>query len=70
MQVINEIDALKEENSRAWSNESMQADFAFVIAEKFIEALFKKGLISKVEREKISQLNKETFQPFYKEILE
>ena len=47
----------------------MQADFRFEIAEKLTASLFKKGLINEQEKEKISRLNREKFQPFYKELL-
>lgn len=69
MQISNDAHRLKDVKARAWTKESMQADFRFEIAEKLTASLFKKGLISEQEKEKISRLNREKFHPFYKELL-
>ena len=69
MQISNDAHGLKDVKARAWTKESMQADFRFEIAEKLTVSLFKKWLISEQEKEKISRLNREKFHPFYKELL-
>ena len=56
--------------ARTMTEEAMQQDFEYEMAQKFTQALFEKGLISEAEKAKISTLNREKFSPFYGDIME
>ena len=54
---------------RTMTLETMQKDFEYEMAQKFIKNLCEKGIISTDEMHRISVLNKENFSSFYSDIL-
>lgn len=56
--------------ARSFNNKTMQEDFEYVIASKLTKELLINGLISTNEAEEINKLNKKTFKPFYKELMD
>lgn len=69
MQVSKGVHMPMEDKTRIWTEDNMQADFAYEMAQYLTDSLFAHGMISKVEAEQIKQLNREKFHPFYKELL-
>ncbi len=47
----------------------IQRDFDYFMAQKALEALLSAGLISLVEFNKLTQLNRDTFSPMWAEIM-
>ena len=70
MNVTNDIKAVMDTPARGITLEGMQLDFEYGIAKKITRGLFESGLISEEEQERINALNKETFPPLYKELIE
>ena len=70
MNVTNDIKAVMDTPARGITLEGMQLDFEYGIAKKITRGLFESGLISEEEQERINVLNKETFPPLYKELIE
>lgn len=56
--------------SREFTEEKMQKDFEYEVAQMLTKRLVDNGLISEDEAVKVSELNKLNFEPFYKEILD
>lgn len=56
--------------SREFTEEKMQKDFEYEVAQMLTKRLVDNGLISEDEAVQISELNKLNFEPFYKEILD
>ncbi len=51
------------------STEALQREFDYYRAEKLLRQMLEKGLITKVEFNKIMLLNRETFSPMLAEIM-
>lgn len=51
------------------SQEQLQREFDYIQAEKLLRKMLGKGLINKVEYNKIDALNRQTFSPFLAEIM-
>ncbi len=56
--------------SREFTEEKMQKDFEYEVAQMLTKRLVDNGLISEDEAVQVSELNKLNFEPFYKEILD
>ena len=56
--------------ARSFNAESMQKDFEYEMAQRLTKMLEAKGLISSEESRKTSKLNVDSFEPFYKEIMD
>lgn len=69
MQIIKGAQIYKETEARSFTEEKMQKDFEYEIAERLTKKLMDNCLISVDEAVQISELNKLNFEPFYKEIL-
>ena len=54
---------------RVITKESMQLDFEYEMAQKLTKAMYRKGLISLDEMDRISALNKEKFYPLYGDLM-
>lgn len=54
---------------REMTKESMQLDFEYEIAVKITRSMYEKGMISFDEMNRIMELNKDKFYPFYREIM-
>ena len=52
------------------TQEAMQKDFEYEMAQKLTRNLYEKGIISVDELHRIQTLNKEKFSPFYTEIID
>lgn len=55
---------------REMTQEAMQKDFEYEMAQKLTRNLYEKGFISVDEMHRIQALNKENFSPFYAEIID
>ena len=55
--------------TRTITKETMQLDFEYEMAQKLTKAMYRKGLISLDEMNRISTLNKEKFYPLYGDIM-
>lgn len=55
---------------RTMTRESMQKDFEYEMAQKLTRKLQEKGMISIEEMNRIIELNKEKFFPFYAELID
>lgn len=51
------------------SQEQLEQDFAYSLAQQQLQSLLNCGLISLVEFNKIMQINRDTFSPFLVEIM-
>ncbi len=70
MQVFKEPTINLQSAPRVMTQEAMQKDFEYEIAQKLTRSLYKKGLISVDEMDRIIALNKGKFSPFYSDILD
>lgn len=52
-----------------YSEEQLQNEFDFLMAEKLTQKMLEKGLISTVQYDKIMAENRRSFSPFLSEIL-
>ena len=69
MQVIKNSPVDLGEGPRKMTMDAMQKDYEYMLAQKFTKAMYEKGLISIDEMNRILELNKEKFYPFYKDIM-
>lgn len=56
--------------ARSFNADSMQKDFEYEMAQRLTKILEAEGLISSEESRKTSKLNVDSFEPFYKEIMD
>ena len=70
MEMTNDIKAVMDTPARGITLEGMQQDFEYEIAQKITKSLFEQGLISDEEQGRITRLNRESFLPLYKELIE
>ena len=70
MKVSKGTNHISDVKPRRFSKKTMQEDFEYDIASKLIKELLINGLISTNEAEQINKLNKKTFKPFYKELMD
>lgn len=55
--------------ARKMTEEQMQQDFNYKMAQKFTQALLDKGMINEDEFNKITALNQESFSPYLVELM-
>lgn len=55
--------------SKSVSFEQLRREFNYIQAEKLLKRMLEKGLISEVEFNKITALNRQTFSPFLAKIM-
>lgn len=55
---------------RAMTQEAMQKDFEYELAQKITKSMYEKGLISVDELHRISALNREKFCAFYGDLFD
>lgn len=70
MQVIKDPVINLQVAPRVMTQEAMQKDFEYEMAQKITRSLYEKGIISVDEMNRILALNKEKFSPFYADILD
>lgn len=70
MHVTKSIPSFIDVSTRTMTMEAMHKDFEYEIAQKLIQSLLNKGLISTEEYNKIKLLNIENFSPFYKDLMD
>ena len=70
MQVIKDPVVNLQVAPRVMTQEAMQKDFEYEMAQKLTRNLYEKGIISVDEMNRIFALNKEKFSPFYADILD
>ncbi len=51
------------------SQEQLQREYNYIRAEKLLETMLQKGLITKGECNKVTELNRKTFSPYLAEIM-
>lgn len=54
---------------REMTEEAMQQDIAYRFAQKISQDLLEKGLITNDEFKRLSELNKESYSPYLKELI-
>ena len=54
---------------RTITKETMQLDFEYEMAQKLTKAMYRKGMISLDEMNRMSTLNKEKFYPLYGDLM-
>lgn len=69
MEVKKNASLMTETPARKMTLESMQSDYEYRMAQRFIKKLLDDGLISLCEYDKISALNREKFCPFMVELI-
>lgn len=69
MEVMKNVSLMTETPARKMTLESMQSDFEYRMAQRFIKKLLDEGLISLCEYDRISVLNREKFCPFMAELI-
>lgn len=55
-------------NTKVFSDEELQQEFDFILAEKIVKKMAEKGLITDDELHKISEKNRLIFSPYLSEI--
>ena len=70
MDMANDFRALVDTPARGITVEDMQQDFDYEIAQMLTRSLLDNGFISEEEHRRISKLNKESFSPLYKELID
>lgn len=70
MQVFKDTQINLEVAPRVMTQEAMQKDFEYEMAQKLTKSLYEKGLISVDELHRISALNREKFCAFYSDIFD
>lgn len=54
---------------KIYTQEELQREYDYIIAQKILKSILEKGLISLDEFNKITQLNRQTFSPYLAEIM-
>ncbi|WP_317368356.1 SHOCT domain-containing protein [uncultured Tyzzerella sp.] len=70
MQVFKDLTINLQVAPRVMTQEAMQKDFEYEMAQKLTRSLYEKGIISVDEMHRIQVLNKKKFSPFYAEIID
>ena len=70
MQVFKDTPINLDVTPRAMTQEAMQKDFEYELAQKLTKNMYEKGLISVDELHRISALNREKFCAFYGDIFD
>uniref|UniRef100_UPI0040567997 SHOCT domain-containing protein n=1 Tax=Acetatifactor sp. TaxID=1872090 RepID=UPI0040567997 len=70
MQVFKDTQINLEVAPRVMTQEAMQKDFEYEMAQKLTKSLYEKGLISVDELHRILALNREKFCAFYSDIFD
>ncbi len=51
------------------SEDQLQRDYKYCMAQKIVKSMHEKGLLSVVECDKISEINRKTFSPYFADII-
>lgn len=54
---------------KVYTQEELQREYYYILAQKILKSILEKGLISADEFKKITELNRKTFSPFLAEIM-
>ncbi|MVX64215.1 hypothetical protein GKZ28_10990 [Clostridium chromiireducens] len=54
---------------KIYTQEELQREYDYILAQKILKSIFEKGLISVDEFNKITELNRKTFSPYLAEIM-
>ena len=63
-------DRLKDVKVKELTLEDIQNDYRYTMANKIVDEMLIKGLITEKEAKEIKQLNKQTFTPIYVELID
>lgn len=69
MQVDRNNSPAVETPARVMTKEKMQQDFEYEMAQKISQSIYKSGLISEEELNRLQTLNKTSFDPFFEELM-
>lgn len=54
---------------KVYTQEELQREYYYILAQKILKSILKKGLISADEFNKITEKNRQTFSPYLVEIM-
>jgi hypothetical protein len=54
---------------KVYTQEELQREYNYILAQKILKSILEKGLISLDEFNKITELNRQTFSPYLAEIM-
>lgn len=54
---------------KVYTQEELQREYDYILAQKILKSILEKGLISVDEFNKITELNRQTFSPYLAEIM-
>lgn len=54
---------------KIYTQEELQREYDYILAQKILKSILEKGLISGDEFNKITELNRQTFSPYLAEIM-
>lgn len=54
---------------KVYTQEELQREYDYILAQKILKSILQKGLISVDEFNKITELNRKTFSPYLAEIM-
>lgn len=54
---------------KVYTQQELQREYDYIIAQKILKSILEKGLISVDEFNKITELNRQTFSPYLAEIM-
>ncbi|SUY47688.1 Uncharacterised protein [Clostridium putrefaciens] len=54
---------------KVYTQEELQREYDYILAQKILKSILEKGLISVDEFNKITELNRKTFSPYLAEIM-
>lgn len=54
---------------KIYTQEELQREYDYILAQKILKSVLEKGLISADEFSKITELNRQTFSPYLSEIM-
>lgn len=64
-----EGDVLPTPKTKTFTDRELQNEFDFYLAEKIVQTMHEKGLISDIELQKISEKNRLAFSPYLADIM-
>lgn len=66
---ITENQSMPSSVAKRFTEEELQQEYGYYLAQKLLKSMLNKGLISVDEFDKITALNRESFSPFLSEIM-
>jgi len=60
---------LPKSNKKIFTQEELQREYDYILAQKLLQAIFNEGLITEDEFHKITALNRKTFSPYLADLM-